>query len=186
MNTHRLIPSFLAACCLCTGCSGDGEHTDSSSESSATEVSGADGAGVTRDACELLTAAEVAAVHGGPVEARRGDDDGPDRTSCIYAPPGSDWDVMWITVHWRGGREEWQTQQRGREIGNQMMSAEGEDVDSITRPDPLAGIGDAAYYGGILPSLVLEGDVLLEFMMPLLRDDRQHFPVLAQKAVSRL
>jgi len=185
MPTHRFIPSLLAVCCLCIGCAGDGERTDSASDSLAVEESG-DPAGAARHPCELLTAEEVAAVHGGPVEARRGDDDEAYRSTCIYAPRGSEWEVMWLTVHWRGGREEWDTQQTGRAIGTRMMSTEGEDVDSITQPDPLAGIGDAAYYGGILPSLVLKGDVLLEFMMPLLRDDRQHFPVLAQKAVSRL
>jgi hypothetical protein len=63
--------------------------------------------------------------------------------------------------------------------------SDGEAAD-ITRPDPLAGIGDAAYYGGILPSLVLEDDVLIEVMMPLLENDREHSPELARKAVSRL
>ncbi len=180
MGLQLAIPFLFAACT--GGDTGDGSRSGAAGDASVTQA-----AGTRPHACELLTAEEVAAVHGAAVVAAPGDDDGPYRSSCLYSPPGStEWQVMWLTVHWRGGREEWETQQGGRAIGTRMMSVEGHDVDSITRPDPLAGIGDAAYYGGILPSLVLEGDVLLEFMMPLLRNDREHFPELAKKAVSRL
>lgn len=186
MNAYGFILSLLAASWLAGGCTGGNDRPpDPASEAPATETSSAGAGGTTRDACGLLTAAEVATVHGEPVEARP-EVEGPYRSSCAYGVHGSDWEVMWITVHWQGGREEWETQQAGRAIGVRVMSAEVEEVDGFTTPDPLAGIGDAAYYGGILPSLVFEGDVLLEFMMPLLRNDREHFPTLARKALSRL
>jgi len=187
MNAPERLPSLLMVGCLVLACAdGADRGSESASDAPAVEAPTARTGSAARDACELLTAEEVTAVHGEPVEARPGDDEGPDRSSCVYAVPGSDWDVMWLTVSWRGGRQEWDTQQAGRAIGTRMMSPEGEAVDSLTRPDPLSGIGDTAYYGGMLPSLVLKGDVLLEFMMPLLQDDREHFPVLARKAVSRL
>ena len=186
MYTRETVPFLVMASCLALACADEPRRADASADAPAAEGSGDQNGSAPRNACELLTAEEVMAVHGEPVEARTGEEDDPDQSSCVYAVPGSEWEVMWLTVTWRGGREGWNTQQAGRAIGTRMMSAEGEAVDSLTRPDPLAGIGDDAYYGGILPSLVLKGDVLLEFMMPLLRDDRENFPALARTAVSRL
>jgi hypothetical protein len=120
-----------------------------------------------RDACELIPADEVAAVLGEPVEARRETLEKPDESVCAYGPPGG-WSVLYVTAYWRGGREEWEARQAA--LGSGRVS----------------GIGDAAHYGGILPSLVLSGDVLLEFAMPLLPDEEVNFPILARAAVSRL
>jgi hypothetical protein len=187
MGSHRLTTLLLAVCCLASGCAADEDGAASvPGDLAVADGPAAETGAAKRDACELLTAADVAAVHGAPVVARP-EDEGPHRSSCLFSPPGTEeWQVIWLTVHWRGGREEWDIQQAGRGIAVDMMSTEEVDVDSITRPDPLAGIGDAAYYGGILPSLVLDGDVLLEFQMPLLQNDREHFPALARLALSRL
>jgi hypothetical protein len=121
-----------------------------------------------RDACELIPADELAALIGEPVRARREVLERPDESVCAYAPEGG-WSVLYVTAYWRGGRMQWETRESARAAG-----------ESIT------GIGEAALYGGILPSLVLNGDVLLEFAMPLLPDERRNFPILAGLAVSRL
>lgn len=121
-----------------------------------------------RDACELIPADEVAALLGEPVQARREILERPDESVCAYAPAGG-WSVLYVTAYWRGGREEWEARQAA--LGSGRL---------------LSGIGDAAHYGGILPSLVLSGDVLLEFAMPLLPDEEVNFPILALTAVSRL
>lgn len=121
-----------------------------------------------RDACELIRPDEIAALVGQPVEARREVLERPDESVCAYAPAGG-WSVLYVTAYWRGGRKEWESRQAARGSGQ-----------------PLSGIGDAAHYGGILPSLVLRGDVLLEFAMPLLPDEEKNFPILAKTAVSRL
>lgn len=121
-----------------------------------------------RDACELIPPNEVAALVGEAVQARREVLERPDEAVCAYAPAGG-WSVLYVTAYWRGGRKEWETRQLARGAGQ-----------------PVSGIGDAAHYGGILPSLVLSGDVLLEFAMPLLPDEETNFPILARAAVSRL
>jgi hypothetical protein len=121
-----------------------------------------------RDACELIPAAEVAELLGEPVQARREILERPDESVCAYGPAGG-WSVLYVTAYWRGGRAEWEARQATHGAGR-----------------PLSGIGDAAHYGGILPSLVLSGDVLLEFAMPLLPDEEASFPILARAAVSRL
>lgn len=184
MYMQRSITPLLVACSIVSACTSENDRAADADRNSPAAAGSDAGTAGPRDACELLSAEEVAAAHGSPVEVRPREDEGQYRSSCVYGVPGSNFDVMWLTVHWRGGTEEWQTQQAGRGIAVDVMSGEADD--GVTRPDPLAGIGDAAYYGGILPSLVLEGDVLLEFMMPLLRNDREHFPVFARKALSRL
>lgn len=136
-----------------------------------------------RDACEIITAEDVAAIEGVEIEARAEAE--PGETHCEYGPPGK-WPVMYLVIHWRGGKEEWETWGVGRQLGARIMQDPDVNVDSIIAGDPLSGIGDAAHYGDIMPSLVLVGDVLLEFQMPLLNDPRANFPVLARKAVSRL
>jgi hypothetical protein len=186
MDTRERFTVLVMASCLLFACADEPQRSNASDDTPSPEGSAAQTASAPRNACELLTAEEVTAVHGEPVDARAGEENDPDQSSCVYAVPGSEWEVMWLTVTWRGGIEEWNTQQTGRAIGTRMMSPEGVAVDSLTRPDTLSGIGDVAYYGGILPSLVLKGDVLIEFMMPLLRDDRENFPALARSAVSRL
>lgn len=186
MYPRERLVFLVTASCLALACADEPQRSDASGDAPAADGYADRTGSAPRNACELLTAEEVTAVHGEPVEARAGEEDDPDQSSCVYAVPGSEWEVMWLTVTWRGGKQEWNTQQAGRAIGTRMMSAQSEAVDSLTRPDPLSGIGDDAYYGGILPSLVLKGDVLLEFMMPLLQDDRENFPVLARTAVSRL
>lgn len=48
--------------------------------------------------------------------------------------PGTDeWDVMFRSVHWHDGKEEWDRQLAGREIGVKMASVEGDNGTSITR-----------------------------------------------------
>lgn len=121
-----------------------------------------------RDACELIPADELATMIGQPMLARREVLERPDESVCAYAPAGG-WSVLYVTAYWRGGRKEWEARELARGSGQ-----------------ALSGIGDAAHYGGILPSLVLSGDVLLEFAMPLLPDEETNFPILARVAVSRL
>ena len=121
-----------------------------------------------RDACELLPAGEVASVAGASVQARREVVEHADQAICAYTTPDGA-SVLYVTAYWTGGRREWEARPLARVTGR-----------------ALGGIGDAAYYGGFLPSAVLSGDVLLEFAMPLLPDEQTSFPILAQKALGRL
>ncbi|HEX6052779.1 MAG TPA: hypothetical protein VFZ21_26115 [Gemmatimonadaceae bacterium] len=176
----------MAACLVAAGCTGSSERNDADAGAQTADGGAAKTTSSARSACDLLTAEEVEAVHGQPIVARPGDAGRPSHSTCRYVSPADEkFDLVALTVHWSGGKEEWDRQQAGRGIGVAMMRKEGMEVDSMTAPDPLAGIGDAAYYNTLLPSLVLEGDILLEFRFNL-RNARESFPVLAKKAVSRL
>jgi hypothetical protein len=78
--------------------------------------------------------------------------------------------------------------QMGTALAAGMMAEPGDEalVDSIVRPGPVAALGDTALFSDIMPSYVLTGDVLLEMMMPLLPDARQHFRPLASTALAKL
>lgn len=121
-----------------------------------------------RNACELLDTQEVGALIGESVRAERENLASADQSICAYST-GAGVSLLYVTAHWTGGREEW----RNRPLAGAAHRA-------------VAGIGDAAYFGDLLPSAVLDGDVLLEFAMPLLPDEQASFRILAQKAVARL
>ncbi len=182
----RLISLTLAACFIAASCTGSNERSERDAGAQTADGGAVKSTGSTRSACDLLTPEDIEAVHGQPIVAEPGDRGGPSRSTCRYVSPSDEkFDLVALTVHWSGGKEEWDRQQAGRGIGVKMMRGEGMKVDSMTSPDPLAGIGDTAYYNTLLPSLVLKGDVLLEFQFNL-RNARESFPVLAKKAVSRL
>lgn len=145
--------------------------------------------GFAGDACALLTLEEVAARAGKPVIAR-GAATRWDESSCTWAEPEGTMPVLELQVSWTEGREGFQVANMG--IGLAIKTMEGPmgeaevDVDSIVRPGPVPGLGDAAFYSDIMPSLVLAGDTLLHFAMQYLPDAKQHFAPLARSALARL
>lgn len=177
--------SFLVACLASVaGCAGESADGTDAEEMDTRVSIKADAPASFRDACEIVTADDVAAIEGGPIRALP-EVETLGETQCAYGPPDS-WPIMYLTIHWRGGKELWEAWGMGRQLAGRMMQDPDVDVDSLIAGDPLTGIGDAAHYGDLLPSMVLVGDVLLEFQMPLLNDPRTSFPVLAKKALSRL
>lgn len=136
-----------------------------------------------RDACEIITADDVAAVEGQPIQAQP-DEARVAETACSYGPPGSSMALMSLTIHWHDGRELWEAWGMGRDFAGRMMADPA--ADSLIAWESLEGIGDAVRYGDIMPSLVLVDDVLLELQMTMVTDARAKFAVLARKAVARL
>lgn len=59
-----------------------------------------------------------------------------------------EWVVVFRSVHWHSGKEEWDRQLAGREIGVKMASAEGDNVASITRPREEGGGATVITHGG--------------------------------------
>ena len=48
------------------------------------------------------------------------------------------------------------------------------------------GLGDAAVFSDLMPSAILEGDVLIEMLMTFLPDAERHFVPLGRAALERL
>lgn len=187
-RVHRLARLLVTGICLTwqTACGSDDANEASNGADAAeadTRVSIKAEAPVTfRDACEVLTADDVAAIYGAPVEARPHVET-LGETRCEYGPSDG-FPVMELVIQWKGGRDQWEAMGMGRSIATRMMGES--ETDSTIVGNPLSDLGDAAHYGGVMPSFVLVDDVILEFYMHLIEDPRANFPVLARKALAAL
>jgi hypothetical protein len=139
------------------------------------------------DACEVLSEAEVAALAGEAVTARAAARGGPTWSGCEWFGRTTETPYLGLTVYWSGGREQWEIQGSGYAIAKEAMgAAEGADLDSIVKPGPVAGLGDAAIFADLMPAVVLEGDRMVELMVFHLPGARAKFRPLAAKVLERI
>jgi hypothetical protein len=139
-----------------------------------------------RNACELVTTAEVAALAGEPVEARVGKR-GRGYSSCEYWGTRNEVPYLSVTAYWTGGRNAWETYRAATGMAADLMkAAEGVELDSITKPGPVPGLGDAAVYSELTPAAVLRGDQFLEIHLFYLPDAKRKFRPLAERMLARL
>jgi hypothetical protein len=180
--TKRVLIAVMAGASL-SACGADsGEPADAMAAS----AGAATGAMTTRDACEILTESEVGAMTGEPVSARRGKG-GAAYSKCAWFGRQTETPYLELTVYWRGGRETWEVQRMGYGMARAMMgSAEGAELDSIVRPGPVAALGDSAIFADLMPSIVLDGDVMLEMYLFHMPDAARTFRPLAQTILQRV
>jgi hypothetical protein len=173
---------------MAAACGGD-RDTGASKTGGSSETGGgtaAPQASAPRDACALLSTAEVAAIAGEPVAARPGRS-GRTFSGCGWFGTQSGTPYLELTVYWTGGREQWQSWRAANQMAGSLMRAnEGVELDSIVKPGPVAGLGDSAAYAELAPGVVLQGDVLLELTTFHLPDARRNFRPLAQKVLTRI
>jgi hypothetical protein len=67
-----------------------------------------------------------------------------------------------------------------------MRSAEGAELDSIVKPGPVAALGDSAIFADLMPSIVLDDDVMLEMYLFHMPDAARTFRPLAQTILQRV
>jgi hypothetical protein len=140
--------------------------------------------------CRLLKPDEVKALLAPTIVLANVIEEGPVRSVCQYEDDQSP--VFILTVYWKGGRDQWNASTTALKAGDKMLAAsEGVGVDSlakagVVKAGPVKGLGDAAYFSDLLPSLVLKGDVLLELNMALLKDPESKFRPLVEKLLSRI
>ena len=160
-------------------CSGSG---DQSADTLAQAANASQPPNGLRDACEVLTVADVQPYFTEPLVAKPGTK-GRNETKCEYW--GRDF-AIGFSVVWTGGKSEFEMYNSATDLAAKMMAEPGVNVDSIVKPGPVAGLGDAATYSDLMPSFVLVGDRLLQFQIMLLPNARSAFVPLAQKAIERL
>jgi hypothetical protein len=140
--------------------------------------------------CRLLKPDEVKALLGTTVILANVIEEGPERSICQYEDDDSP--VFVLTVYWKGGKNQWNASTSALNAGDKMLAgSEGVGIDSlakagVVKAGPVQGLGDAAYFSDLLPSLVLKGDVLLELNMALLKDPESKFRPLATKLLARI
>jgi len=143
-----------------------------------------------RHVCRLLKPEEVKTLLGPSIVLANVIEEGPERSVCQYEDARSP--VFILTVYWKGGKNQWNASQAALKAGDKMLAgSEGVGIDSlakagVVKAGPVAGLGDAAYFSDLLPSLVLKGDVLLELNMALMKDPARTFRPLAEKLLARI
>ncbi|MEW5978030.1 MAG: hypothetical protein AB1898_19725 [Acidobacteriota bacterium] len=179
IEAHSMLLVILLVLTACGSSGGEKAHEQPAPQSQ-TQSS-------VRSACDVLTGEDVSAILAQKLQARPDlEDQGPRHSSCGYYP-AEGYGVLYLTVYWRGGQQEWDTWQMATQYaGKTWEQIEKVDSNQITGASLVNGLGDRAYFGGILPSLVLKDDILLEFKLPLVTDEKRNFPLLAQAALARL
>ena len=176
----------IAVVSLFTACAGDAAESDDTSAAYARPVSTASPAPAAAPphACELITMEEIKALAPAVVLRNRMVSE-PTYTECQWE--GKDEVLISLKVYAVGGRQRWDTWRRAQGMAEQMLKqAEGVSMDSVVQQGLVPGIGDAAYFSPILPSLILEGDVLLELTLPGVEKPETKFRRLATAMVGRI
>ena len=140
--------------------------------------------------CRLLKPDEVKALLGPTIVLANVIEDGPVRSICQYEDDDSP--VFILTVYWKGGKNQWNASTAALKAGDRVLAgSEGVGIDSlakagVAKAGPVKGLGDAAFFSDLLPSLVLKGDVLLELNMALMKNPARTFRPLAEKLLARI
>jgi hypothetical protein len=140
--------------------------------------------------CRLLKPDEVKALLGPTIVLANVIEEGPERSVCQYEDAKSP--VFILTVYWKGGKNQWNASTAALKAADKMLAgSEGVGIDSlakagVVKAGPVQGLGDAAYFSDVLPSLVLKGDILLELNMALLKNPGSMFRPLVETLLARI
>ncbi len=182
-NPGGALSAVFAAAVMALAC---GTETAGRKPAGAAGGSEAAATGASRNACELITADEMAGFAGEPVEARPGRS-GRGYSKCEYWGTRNEVPYLSVTAYWTGGREAWETYRSATGMAVDVMkAAEGVELDSITKPGPVPGLGDAAVFSELVPAAVLRGDQFLELHVFYLPDAKRKFRPLVERMLARL
>ena len=139
-----------------------------------------------RNACHLLTHDEVSEIAGRKVLMADQIEAGDTFSTC-------DWEdeagvsAFSLTAYWSGGKEQWETWRLAQGMGDAALkSAEDASGSEVVKQGLVRGIGDAAYFSPVLPSLVLKGDTLFEIKFSLATKADAKFAALAAKLLGKV
>jgi hypothetical protein len=176
---------FAVMTVLIGACDGRSEPADTTATAAAAP-SASPGSGDERTACRLLTGPEVVALAGRQVAIANITESEPGYSACQWEDSAGV--VLFaMKAYWRGGRQQFDIWRRMQRLGDDIFrKEEGVTTDSIVNQGPVPGLGDAAYFGELFPSLLLKGDAMLEFTMSLVPDAGVKFRALATRLLERL
>ena len=141
-----------------------------------------------RDPCALVTAAEVEAIRGMPVEAvRERDEHGID--SCKYRDPARPERVfMMVDAYWTDGKQEWMRWHAATAGAVRMMdhTEPGTDAAAVIDSQAIKGPHFRSTYSIMLGGHLLKGDSFLWFRFFSMPESPEMFASLAEKAAARL
>lgn len=136
------------------------------------------------NACRLLTAPEIDALTEKQVLLANVIEEAPERSICQWEDSAGL--VFKLTVYWSGGKQAWETWRTAQGLGGAVLAEkEGVHPDSIVRQGVVPGLGDAAYFSELLPSLLLIKDTLFEMELSLIPHPERKFRGLATTLMAR-
>jgi len=139
-----------------------------------------------RNACHLLTHEEVSEIAGRKVVMADQSEAGDTFSTCDWEDEAGVF-AFGLTAYWSGGREQWETWRVAQGLGDAALkSAEGASSSEVVKQGLVPGIGDAAYFSPVLPSLVLKGDTLFEIKFSLAPKADARFAPLAARLLERV
>jgi hypothetical protein len=173
---HKLIPGLWLLATATMAC-GDGARQPAKAEAAA----GKNG----YNACRLLQPPEIEALTEKQVLMANVVEAAPERSVCHWEDASGI--VFKITVYWTGGKQGWDTWRAAQGMSGAMLNqAEGVHPDSIIKQGVVPGLGDAAYFSELLPSLLLKHDTLVEMEMSLIPHPETKFRTLATLLLPRM
>ena len=176
-----LILGVVVVLGACGGGSHDADATKDEAASSSDESEG-QSAGEDRNACHLLSHEEVSELVGRTMTMRDQTEASDTYSTCDYSN-AEDQFAFGMTVYWEGGKEQWEVWQAASGMAKNLFEEqEGVDINEIVSQGPVAGVGDAAFFSELLPSLILKGDILFELNLALVPEAGKKFRGLAEKS----
>ncbi|OGD17844.1 MAG: hypothetical protein A2Y69_07395 [Candidatus Aminicenantes bacterium RBG_13_59_9] len=139
-----------------------------------------------RNACALVDREDIEAIAGQPLTLLN-DIQEEDLSVCELSDKDGNV-LVYVTVHWKGGRELARIQQAAMSMAKQQLNDEDVDIEELTGSGKVRGLADKAYYSDIMPSWLLKGDVLIEVISPLFSGEKTKkiFLAVAKKALASL
>ncbi len=189
----RIAKRWAAPFCLvllvllaATGCAGPSPSSDAGASAKAAPASSGVNAAKDSNACHLLAPDEVSALVEKKIMTRDQTEAGDIWSTCQWEDEGGT-PLFTLTVYWANGKQEWDTWRTAQGLGNQLLKqAEGVRPDGVVNQGPVSGIGDGAYFSGLLPSLVLKGDILFEMNLFFVPHAETKFAGLARDLLAKI
>ena len=139
-----------------------------------------------RNACHLLTHEEVSALAERKVTMADQTEAGDTFSTCDWEDEDGTF-AFGLTVYWSGGKEQWETWRLAQKLGDAALKrSESVSASELVKQGLVPGIGDAAYFSELLPSLVLKGDTLFELKLSNVPKPGAKFAGLAAKLLAKV
>lgn len=184
-----LLALLVAAAAVVGGCRGNAAPANEAQADGTTPgATAATPSRSTRNACALIDRAQLEAIAKERLDMLHNIEE-EDKTVCELSLAASKTNVIYVTAHWRGGKELARINQAATSMARQMMkNDENADIEALTGSGKVRGLADKAYYSDLMPSWFVKGDVLVEVISPTFGHDQTKavFLSVAQSALPRL
>jgi hypothetical protein len=182
----------VSAAAFLSACGGPAADARSSAApraaASAPAAAGAESQGSRKqNACALVNREEIERIAGAKITMLHDIEDA-DQSTCELHDSASDQVFVYVTVLWKGGKDQARANQAGMSMAAQKLNTSDVDIAELSGSGKVRGLADKAFFSDLLPSWFLKGDVLVEVISPLWPHDKTlaTFNAVAKSALPKL